>query len=207
VVNVFLVRHGSTADTGRRLSGRSAGVHLNNAGRHEARAVANALVTMGIEQVYSSPLERAAETAMEIASAIGLSPETSPLLNEIDFGQWTGLGFDALAASTEWTIFNAAPDVAQIPGGESLDAVAERGVRAITVLATRRPCTNIAMVTHGDVIRLTLARVLSMPLVAFRRVAIAPASITCLRLAGASPHLVLLNHPPGGRLTAEFLSS
>jgi probable phosphoglycerate mutase len=201
VVNVFLVRHGSTADVGLRVSGRGAGVHLTDEGKREARAVAAALTDLQVERVYSSPLERARETAAEIAQWIDRPVDIEPLVNEIDFGDWTGRTYDALEDSPAWVAFNTQPEQAVIPHGENLRAVGDRGARAVAAVAAHQPASHAVVVTHGDVIRLTLARLLSMPLDAFRRVAIAPASITCVRMdADRAPVVTLLNHPPDGRL-------
>ena len=71
---VLLVRHGQTPTTGAVLPGRAKGLHLSDAGRTQAEAVAERIVPFGdrVAAVYASPLERARETAAPIASARGL---------------------------------------------------------------------------------------------------------------------------------------
>jgi len=208
MLNVYFVRHANTRDTGVRLSGRAPGVHLTSGGRHEARVLADALAPMGITHVYSSPLERAVETASVIANRLRRSVDVTPLFNEIDFGEWTGRAFTELDGVPAWTTFNTHPDEAEIPGGESPAAVVERGRRALCALRARHRHGDLAVVTHGDVIRLTLATLLSMPLGAFRRMAIAPASISCVQLGDETePVLVSLNQRPCAAMLAEMLTS
>ena len=70
---VLFVRHGQTATTGQLLPGRAPGLHLADAGKAQAQAAADAIATLSkADAVYSSPLERARETAAPIATARGL---------------------------------------------------------------------------------------------------------------------------------------
>ncbi|HYA68397.1 MAG TPA: histidine phosphatase family protein, partial [Acidimicrobiales bacterium] len=64
----LLVRHGRTPTTGSVLPGRTAGLHLSEAGRDQAEAVAERIsaLTARPVAVYASPLERAVETAKPI---------------------------------------------------------------------------------------------------------------------------------------------
>src|SRR5437762_1656930 len=88
---VLVVRHGLTSTTGKVLPGRAAGLHLVDAGRAQAEAVAARLAELGkVDAVYASPLERTRETAAPIAAALGLKPLIARGLLECDFGEWTG---------------------------------------------------------------------------------------------------------------------
>ena len=72
------------------LAGRTPGVHLSLEGIREAGRLAGCLARMGITAIYSSPLERALETAAPLAQLTGIAVQVDPALNEIDFGTWTG---------------------------------------------------------------------------------------------------------------------
>ncbi|MGH2818405.1 MAG: histidine phosphatase family protein, partial [Actinomycetota bacterium] len=63
----FLVRHALTEHTGARLSGRMEGIHLSEDGRKQADLVAERLADVPFKAIYSSPLERAMETARPLA--------------------------------------------------------------------------------------------------------------------------------------------
>jgi probable phosphoglycerate mutase len=79
------------------MPGRAPGLHLSDAGRAEAQAVAERLATMKLDAIYSSPLERARETAAPTAAATGLTPIEEPGLIEADVGDWTGKTLASLA--------------------------------------------------------------------------------------------------------------
>src|SRR5512139_2621135 len=85
----LLIRHGENdfVKTGR-LAGRIPGVHLNEAGRRQADRLAEKLAGSAIQAVYSSPLERALETAEPIASVLDREVIVRPDLIEMDFGEW-----------------------------------------------------------------------------------------------------------------------
>src|SRR4051812_28936003 len=73
----LLVRHAAIDAHGRSLPGRSPGVHLNALGRQQAQALAQRLSGLPVAALYSSPLERAVETAEPIATLLGLQTATS----------------------------------------------------------------------------------------------------------------------------------
>ncbi|NLF91524.1 MAG: phosphoglycerate mutase, partial [Corynebacterium marinum] len=64
---LLLVRHGVTPTTGQVLPGRAPGLHLSEAGREQARAVAQRLEGLELAAIYTSPMERARETAAPAA--------------------------------------------------------------------------------------------------------------------------------------------
>jgi broad specificity phosphatase PhoE len=192
-----LIRHASYDMLGRVLAGRTPGHALNAIGRGEAARLAEALATRPIAAVISSPLERAQETARCIAERLSLSVETEPALNEIDFGDWTGMTFEALHALPEWQAFNIFRGAARIPGGETMLAAQARAVAALASLRLTWPTQELVLVSHGDVVKGLIAHFLGVPLDLFRRIEIAPASRSVLWLADASAHVDGVNLPPG----------
>jgi broad specificity phosphatase PhoE len=92
----FLLRHAAHDRLGRVLCGRMAGVSLSEAGRSQALKLAERVSRETVTAIYSSPLERARETAAPIAARLGLEVEVAPEINEIGFGDWSGLTFDEL---------------------------------------------------------------------------------------------------------------
>jgi probable phosphoglycerate mutase len=173
-MTIFFLRHALTSHTGVSLAGRLPGVHLTPDGWTQARAVAHALAAHAPVAIYSSPLERAVETATPLAARLGRSILLDGDLVEIDFGRWSGRTFDELHQEEPWQTFNDQPDQAVIPGGESLAGVAARGCRALVRIAAAHPQGTVVVVSHGDVIRLTLTSLLGIPLAGFRAFTIEP---------------------------------
>ena len=88
---VLLVRHGQTPTTGKVLPGRAKGLHLADEGRRQADVAAERIGELKrVDAIYSSPLERAKETAAPIAKARSLKTMIDRGLFECDFGDWTG---------------------------------------------------------------------------------------------------------------------
>ena len=72
MTNFFLIRHASCDGLGRTLWGRTPGVCLNDKGQVEAQCLANRFRNMALDAIYSSPLDRALQTATEIARSLKL---------------------------------------------------------------------------------------------------------------------------------------
>jgi len=188
---VFLVRHGSHDRLGRILCGRMTGVSLSKIGRAEADALTSRLVGTGAGTLLASPQDRAAETAAPIAGAVGLTVETEPDLDEIAFGAWTGRTFDALADDPAWTAWNTERATARPPDGESM---AEAQVRILRVLGRfAEDGTPVILVSHGDVIRAALLKILGLGLDAYDRIVVDPASCSELALWPGGGRVVSVN--------------
>ena len=147
--------------------------------------------------LVSSPMQRARETAAPIAARLGLAVAIEPDLDEIDFGDWTGRRFDELHPSGEWQRFNRLRSAAQIPGGETMLTAQARAVSAILRLHNAWPEGEIAVVSHGDIVKALLAYFLGVPLDLFRRIEIAPASRSIVRLNAAEVRIEAMNLPAG----------
>lgn len=94
VTRVILVRHGkSTYNQERRIQGRLDKSILTESGRAAARVVGETLSGIDFDAAYSSPLQRAKETAEIILSHLTNPPQLQPTdkLMEIDLPLWEGM--------------------------------------------------------------------------------------------------------------------
>lgn len=193
-----LVRHGSYSWLGRALAGRTPGLSLAPAGRDEAERVAATLAARGLAAVIASPRERTMETAAPIAASCGVAVTTDADLDEVDFGAWTGRGFANLADDPAWHAFNRLRGFAPVPGGEAMIAVQARAVAALLRWHAAYPQAEIALVSHGDVIKAMLLHALGAPLDMIHRIDIAPASRSVLALDRLGVQVRAINLPAGG---------
>lgn len=177
---IIMVRHGAHGHLGRVLTGRMPGVSLAETGRAQAERVATRLAGEAIAAVYASPTERAGETAAPIARALGLPVETSEALNEIEFGDWTGLPFEELDADPRWHAWNTGRAAGCPPGGEPMAAVQDRACRAVETWRGRHPDATVVAVSHADVIKAVVCRFLGLSLDRHDAFEIGPASLTTL---------------------------
>lgn len=194
----LLIRHGSTAAVGRRLAGRTPGVHLDARGRRQADALARWLSAPrhageGIAAVCCSPLERALETATPIATLLGLEPSPREEFQELDFGEWTGRGIAELREDARFHHFNTMRGSARVPGGESMPEAQARMLRGLQALRERHPNGAVVVVGHCDPLRATIAHFLGIPLDLMLRFELAPASLSTIDLGEDWVRVVSVN--------------
>ncbi len=181
---VYLVRHAAHDLLGRILTGRMPGVHLGQEGRAQAGWLADRLSAEPISAVYTSPLERARETAEPIASLCGVAAQTDERLTDIEFGDWSGRSFEELGRDPRWAEWNASRSTARPPGGETMLDVQARAVGAIGCVVAAHPQTGAVVVSHADVIKAVLAHYLGLALDGIGRFEISPASISTVAIGG-----------------------
>lgn len=186
----MLVRHGTTAVTGKRLSGWLPGHHLSDEGRRQAESAAERLAPLAVKAVYSSPLERCWETAAVIAGRHRREPTTLEELGEIRYGDWQGRSFKALYRTKGWVELMNRPADFRFPGGETIREAQTRGMRAIEALRARHRKDLIVAVSHADMIRLILAGYLGLGLDLYQRMSVAPASVSALLLGDRIPRVL-----------------
>jgi probable phosphoglycerate mutase len=194
----LLIRHAHCDPVGHAIAGRALGVHLNGRGKAEAATLGARLAGLPIGAVYSSPLERAVQTATAVAERLGLRVETAPGLNEVDFGEWTGRTLAELDQTAEWKSFNSFRSGTRIPGGESMTEVLARALAELGRLDRAHAGSRelVAVVSHGDVLRAVIAHYLGIPTDLFQRIELSPASVSVLTLEPHGPRLLLLNSLP-----------
>lgn len=189
-MNVLLARHGSHAELGRVLSGRSE-IGLDNRGIGEARRLAERLADTPLAAVHTSPRRRASQTAKIVAEVHALAVDETAALDEIDFGAWIGRDFAALADDPSWTRWNEARGSAATPGGETMATATARAVGHIEAAAS--PDRPTLFVSHCDVIRGVVAHYLGLDADRLLGFDIDPASLTTIALHAGGGRLVALN--------------
>ena len=123
---ILMIRHGENDFLGKRLAGRLPGVHLNEAGKQQARDLVPLLAAAPVQAIYSSPMERARETAQPLAEARGLEIQIVEGLNEINYGEWDGKTFEELRQFELWHKLRENPGDVRFPGGESFQEAQQR---------------------------------------------------------------------------------
>ena len=201
VTTLLLVRHGNTSTTGKLLPGRAPGLHLAEAGQRQAERAGERVAELKrVDAIYTSPLERARETAAPIAKATGLKPVVDRGLLECDFGDWTGQELKALMKLPEWRTVQRAPSTFRFPNGESFTEMQVRIVSTLDRLRARHHGGTIVCVSHADPIKAAMAHALGTHLDLFQRIIISTCSISAIGFAGDGPMALTVNST-GGALT------
>jgi probable phosphoglycerate mutase len=195
----ILVRHGENDYVKKgRLAGRLPGVHLNQKGREQAQYAAEALARLLKERppkaIYSSPMERALETAEPIAKAFHVEVITREGLVETDCGEWTDKTLKSLGRMKLWRVVQSAPSRFCFPGGETFaDAQARIRCEVESLAAAHDPKDVVVCVSHSDPIKLAIAYFIGLPLDLFQRLGVNPASINVLNVGESGSQLMALN--------------
>jgi probable phosphoglycerate mutase len=149
---LHLVRHGQVENPQKIVYGRQRGWRLSDRGRREAEAVASHLAGRPLARVYTSPLERAIQTASAIAAVCGGDVVPRDDLSEAFLcASWEGLSWREVRSTRarDWARYQFRPtEITDVP--EDLRALAERMAGALRAIAAAHPGQQVAVVSHGD---------------------------------------------------------
>ena len=178
---LYLVRHGETDSNKRGLALGRADIDLNELGLRQVQRLAEAMGTLNLNAVYSSPLLRTIRTAEAIAGKHGLRVQVKPALIEMDIGEAEGLTFAEVRRRfpglMETWVSDRGPE-SPMPGGERLVDVQRRAWEVVQSLRSLHPEEQVCAVTHNFVILTVLASALGVDLAGFRRFRHGVAAIT-----------------------------
>ncbi len=184
-----MVRHGRT-DWNRdgRFQGH-ADIPLNEEGRAQAAHLARALAQTRFDRCVSSDLSRALETARAICSATPPAIEIDPRWREYHFGDWEGLTWEQIVASTPALsgLTGTAVDVYAPPRGETYADVRARVADALDACSASDG--HVLIVTHAGPLHAALDVLLGDGKMTTR---LAPAGITRLARVGDAWSLLSL---------------
>jgi broad specificity phosphatase PhoE len=170
---ILLARHGETDDNAPppRFMG-SRDTPLNERGRAQARALADAVSAVRLAAVWCSQLRRARETAEIVGAALGLEPRVDERLSESHRGRWEGLWVADIEREEPeaWAAWRRAGAGYRFPGGESLEEHQRRALAALD--AVRAGPLPALAVAHGGTIRAIAASAHPRGLDAFHELAV-----------------------------------
>ena len=167
-------------------------MHLSETGRQQAERVAVQLKERLslIDAIFTSPLERARETAEPTARVFGLEPVVDDAFVECDFGDWTGQKLTDLSKLPEWQTVQKTPSQFRFPGGESFVEMQDRVVAGIERAAAQFPGGVVACFSHADLIKAAITHYRGVHLDEFQKAKADPASITVIEFAESVARVV-----------------
>lgn len=159
---VILARHGEVDPAWHGRIYGSLDVPLSPGGRRQSERLAEALASLGIDEVVSSGLQRTEDTAAHLRARLGTVRRDDPELRELDRGSWAGLSQDELERREPgaWASWFGAPAASRPPGGESLEDLLRRVEPRLEHWVRECPGGSLAIVTHGWVVRVLVCRAL-----------------------------------------------
>ncbi len=141
-------------------------IALSEKGRRQAEAAARLLARSPMAAIWSSPLQRARETAAAIAASHALPVQTSEAFKEMGYGDWEGLTVDEVRVRYPEThrTWAETPHLASWPGAESLAGVRERVLAGLEELRERHHGQTVCVVAHGVSGRILILQALGLGL-------------------------------------------
>lgn len=198
VTRLFLVRHAEVEARYQSVFGGRIDMNLSPRGHQQARELSSFLGRLPLDAIYASPMKRVQQT---IAPWLrdGAPPQTIlPDLREVDFGDWTDLGWDAVKEKfghSAWDWLHHL-DRGEVPNGETGADFRARVEPCVRQIVREQPGRNVAIVCHGGVIRMILAIVLEMPLIQTASLAVDYATVARVAMDKPRAELELLNFAP-----------
>ena len=166
MTRLLLVRHGrSEWNAAGRIQGQI-DIQLDAEGRQQAVQVADWLASEEIAAVYSSPLQRASETAAAIADRLGLPVRPDPRLMEYHFGSMSGLTWPEVMENhpelaNRWL---EDPWAVSVEGSEGRENFAARVMASMEDIGAAHPVGQVVVVAHGGTFGVYLTAMLGLDL-------------------------------------------
>ncbi len=160
MTGLLFIRHAET-DMAGTFCGHS-DPPINAAGQQQVTQMISTLTSENFDEIYSSDLRRAVDTANLLSQTFAAPITTTRTLREIHFGDWEGLRWDEIERrdphyAHRW--MQAFPDL-PAPNGESLAAFKDRVLLQVNLLLPLAKAKRIAVVAHGGVMREVLRSLL-----------------------------------------------
>jgi len=181
---IIFLRHGQAENNTKRiLAGRTEGVPLTKTGVEQAERIAKYLKHMDISAIYSSPIERASNTAKIVADYNSLSYELDDRLIEIEMGKFTRMNYDDMFAkygNVFLKFYENDPIIAKCEV-ETFAEVQKRVIDMVEYIVKKHKNQNVVLVTHMDPIKSMLSIVMDLKPKTLFELIIANASLTIIK--------------------------
>lgn len=161
---VLLVRHGATVHAAEDRFASSTGVKLSDEGRWQARCLSQRLASEPLAAIYSSPMQRAMDTANILASPHDLAAIPTQGLEEISHGYWEGLLRSEAQEQfpEEFAAWEADPFTFAPRDGEAGLNVLARALPVLREFVMRHDGQSVLVVSHKATIRLLISTLLGV---------------------------------------------
>jgi probable phosphoglycerate mutase len=196
LTKIILVRHGETDwNQARRIQGGNSNTDLNQRGRQQVACLARRLQRDGVQAIYSSPLQRALDTAEAIAGYHQLPIKVESSLREIEVGELEGVSVTEVGKqlSQLLTMDSQRGELPRMPGGESLTELQQRVWDTIERLVDRHHGGVVVVVSHYFSILTVICSVLNLPLTQIGKLRLSAASMSIVNFDEQGARLTLFN--------------
>ena len=179
--SIIFLRHGQAKNnTERVLAGRTPGVPLTDDGIDQAKTAAEFVEKMNVTKIYSSPIERALQTAEIVGNHNAIDVVSDERLIELDMGKFTGMKYDEIFSkhgNVFLKFYSGDLELAH-NGVETFAEVKSRVLDIIDHVVGQHKDENVLLVTHMDPIKAVLSSVMDLKPQSLFELIVANASLT-----------------------------
>ena len=195
---LLLIRHAEVEGRYQYVFGGRIDMDISPSGHRQAAALAQYLKQRKIDALFASPMKRVQQTLSAYANNGAPLTQVLPDLREVDFGDWTGLGWDEVRTKFGLSAYSWVDqlDSGGIANAENITAYRERVGGALDTIRQSSAGATVAVFCHGGVIRMMLALLLDLPFSKTNGFAIDYASVTEVALKLDRNEIQLLNFAP-----------
>lgn len=195
---LLLIRHAEVEVRYQKVFGGAVDMDLSPLGHEQAGALAKFLRTRHFDALYASPMKRVQQTLAPVLQNGVPQPMILPGLREVDFGDWTGHGWDAILEKFGVSAYTWLEQLEHgtIPNAENVIAYRERVATCLKEIRSAHDGKTVAVFCHGGVIRMMLSILLDLPLPRMSAFEIDYASVSEIELKPHRVEIQLLNLTP-----------
>ena len=193
---IIFLRHAQAKNNVERiLAGRTEGFPLTQAGLQQAEKIAKFLKPLEISTIYSSPIERAMNTAKIAAKNLNLEVKTDPRLTEIEMGMFSGMFYEDMFTKYGNVFLKFYQDnpIIEENGVETFSNVKKRVLDIVNYCSKEHKGQNVLLVTHMDPIKAMLSTILHLKPESLYELIIQNASLTILKKEQNNYSLAAIN--------------
>jgi probable phosphoglycerate mutase len=181
---IIFLRHGQAENNTKRiLAGRTEGIPLTKIGIEQAEQIGKYLKPIGISAIYSSPIERANNTAKIVAESNSIDYKLDERLTELDMGKFTRMPYDEIFAKhgNVFLKFYSDDPIISEHNVETFPHVQKRVMDMLDYTIEKHDQENVILVTHMDPIKSVIAKVIDLKPLSLFELIIANCSLTIIK--------------------------
>ena len=208
IVNMIIfLRHGQAENNTKKiLAGRTPGINLTETGRKQAEQAGAMLKSLNVSAIYSSPIDRAMQTASIVGKHCDVEPISDDRLIELDMGKFTMIPCNEIFEKHGNVFLKFYEGSLEIShnGVESFAEVQKRVFDIVDFVKNKHKDENVVLVTHMDPIKAIIGKILSLqPEVLFQLI-IANASLNIIKYDDQNYYLSSINSMNASRFHETF---
>ena len=194
MAKIYLIRHAeSIANAQGIYQGQTYDTELSERGNKQAQALAQCFKRVSLSRIIASPLKRTMQTATIVALNKQLSVQVEPQIIETNHGDWEGKHKEIVKKTWPWLYrkWSRFPSSTKFPQGEHFLETQKR-VLGWWQLICQAVTADTLVVSHDNIIRIIVARILNRKLNKIWKFHLQPTAITEVSVTKEKVRLVSL---------------